>query len=220
MSLLSRRAFFSATVGIGAGAAFLPRMAPSLGKSVPNDPVAPPGSEYDFGRNLIWAPEKPGDWPAFREALSKWREATRRSLRYDDALYRRPDFAWVPSTFSCHFLMMLDEEFYNPQTNEYTLTGFLDKAQKDLADSIALFCGTPTRGSVSTIAINLISTVICPEALTGFTFWSRTFTNVGSRYSLITTPGIEEHAASRCLTSMPWPNWLRPLTSMGYFSTP
>ncbi len=148
MSLLSRRAFFSATVGIGAGAAFLPRMAPSLGKSVPNDPVAPPGSEYDFGRNLIWAPEKPGDWPAFREALSKWREATRRSLRYDDALYRRPDFAWVPSTFSCHFLMMLDEEFYNPQTNEYTLTGFLDKAQKEFGgfDSIVLWHAYPRIG--------------------------------------------------------------------------
>ena len=49
MSLLSRRAFFSATVGIGAGAAFLPRMAPSLGKSVPNDPVAPPGPNMILG---------------------------------------------------------------------------------------------------------------------------------------------------------------------------
>jgi len=138
----------SATVGIGAGAAFLPGKAPIFGKIVPNDPVTSPASQYDFGRNLIWAPEKPADWPAFREALLKWRDATRKSLHYDDMLYRRPDFAWVPSCFSCCFLMMCDEEFYNPQSNEYTLTGFLDKAQNEFGgfDSIVLWHAYPRIG--------------------------------------------------------------------------
>ena len=44
--------------------------------------------------------------------------------------------------------MMLDEEFYNPQTNEYTLTGFLDKAQKEFGgfDSIVLWHAYPRIG--------------------------------------------------------------------------
>ena len=148
MSYLTRRAFISATVGIGAGAAFLPCRASSFGRNVPNGPLTTPAPEYDLGRNLIWAPEGPAAWPAFREALLKWREETRKRLRYDDTLYRRPDFAWVPSCFSCCFLMMLDEEFYNPQTNEYTLTRFLDSAQKEFGgfDSIVLWHAYPRIG--------------------------------------------------------------------------
>ena len=176
---ISRRTFMSATVGMGAGAAFLPGTAHAFGKNFPNDSGANGASAFDFGRNLIWAPEKPAEWPAFREALAKWRDETRRNLRFDDTLYRRQDFAWVPSCFSCCFLMMLDEEFYNPQSDEYTLTRLLDKGQRNLADSIALCCGTPTPGLGLTIAINLTSTGTCPEGLAGCTIWSRAFTSVG-----------------------------------------
>ncbi len=140
----------SAAVGIGAGAASLPGKASSFEfeRDVPIDPAPASAFEYDFGRNLIWAPDKPAEWPAFRAALSKWRDETRKSLRYDDTLYRRADFAWVPSTFSCCFLMMLDEEFHNPETNEYTLTGFLDKAEKEFGgfDAIVLWHAYPRIG--------------------------------------------------------------------------
>ena len=54
-----------------------------------------------FSSSLIAAPDDPSRWPAFREDLAKWREKTRKQLNYDDTLYRRKDFAWVPSSFAC-----------------------------------------------------------------------------------------------------------------------
>jgi formylglycine-generating enzyme required for sulfatase activity len=72
-----------------------------------------------FGKDLIPAPDEPAQWPAFRESLASWRTTTRRRLNYDESLYLRPDFAWVPACFSCYFLMMCDLNFYNPGVGEF-----------------------------------------------------------------------------------------------------
>lgn len=129
----------------GVSAVLLPRGISFFGNTAPIDPDAAGPFPNDFDRNLIWAPEKPAEWPAFREALSQWRNATRRSLGFDDSLYRRPDFAWVPASFSCCFLMMCDEEFFNLQTNDYTHRGFLDKGLKEFGgfDIVVLWHAYP-----------------------------------------------------------------------------
>jgi len=47
----------------------------------------------DTAKDIIPAPDDPALWPAFREQLAQWRDATRESLKYDNALYRKPEFA-------------------------------------------------------------------------------------------------------------------------------
>jgi formylglycine-generating enzyme required for sulfatase activity len=98
--------------------------------------------------NVLAAPKDPKDWPAFRKALADWREATRAQLKYDDALYRRPDFAWVPSCFSCYFLMMNDELFYDPKTGRYTIDRLLDYLDNQFGgcDAIVLWHAYPRIG--------------------------------------------------------------------------
>ena len=59
---------------------------------------------------LIQAPTNPDNWPSWRAALLQWRAEARARLNYDDTLYRRSDFAWVPSSYACSFLMVWDLE--------------------------------------------------------------------------------------------------------------
>lgn len=83
---------------------------------------------------LIPAPSNPVQWPAWREALQTEREQMKRRLAYDDTLYRRPDFAWVPSCYSCCFVMMCDRQFYDSATQRFTVDAFV-------ADGIRRFGG-------------------------------------------------------------------------------
>ena len=112
----NRRRFFGTLLTIGAGAvagrAAVLSSRPSL---------AVPSIDFDPSDPLIRAPDDPAAWPAFRDALVEWRAKTRERIRYDDALYRRPEFAWVPSSFACGFLMLCDESFYDRRTGRYTV---------------------------------------------------------------------------------------------------
>ena len=76
--------------------------------------------------DIIPAPDDPAERPAFRAALARWRAEMRRQVNYDDRLYRRVDFRWVPSSFACCFVMMCDESFYDPRSGRYTLDAFLE----------------------------------------------------------------------------------------------
>ncbi|HZK93054.1 MAG TPA: hypothetical protein VFC67_02520 [Prolixibacteraceae bacterium] len=49
----------------------------------------------DPTKDIITAPKDPALWPAFREQLTQWRKDTRKGLSYNDALYRKPEFAWL-----------------------------------------------------------------------------------------------------------------------------
>jgi len=79
--------------------------------------AVPPGpGAFNSDSNIIPAPANPAGWPAFREQLVAWREQTKRRLNYNDALYRKAEFAWAASSFACCFLMMGDETFYDPRS--------------------------------------------------------------------------------------------------------
>jgi formylglycine-generating enzyme required for sulfatase activity len=99
-------------------------------------------------QNIIPAPTKPTDWPAFREQLQIWREQTKRRLNYSDALYRKPEFAWAASSFACCFLMVCDETFYDPRSGAYTVDAFLDHGQHEFGgyDSLVLWHAYPRIG--------------------------------------------------------------------------
>jgi hypothetical protein len=104
--------------------------------------------EFDPSENLLRAPRDPAQWPAFRQKLAQWRDETRRSLSYDDTLYRRPEFAWAASTFSCCFLMMCDEAFYAPRSGAYLVDEFLDHGLREFGgyDSLVLWHAYPRIG--------------------------------------------------------------------------
>ena len=79
--------------------------------------------------------------------------------------YRRPEFAWSAANYSCCFLMVCDETFYDRRAaagTRWTLSW--TTASGSSAATTASCCGTPTRGSGWTSATSSISTATCPAA--------------------------------------------------------
>ncbi|MFB3788770.1 MAG: formylglycine-generating enzyme family protein [bacterium] len=104
---------------------------------------------FEPEQNIIPAPRDPAQGPAFRQRLHEWRDATRRRLNYSDALYRRDDFAWVKSCFSCCFLMMYDESFYDGREDRYRVEEFLDHGRREFGgyDAVVLWHAYPRIGA-------------------------------------------------------------------------
>ncbi len=104
--------------------------------------------KFEPDKNIMPAPADPAAWPAFREALAEWRDQTRARLKYDDALYRRPEFAWATGNFSCCFLMLCDQTFYDAARGRYTVDAFLDHGLREFGgyDSVVLWHAYPRIG--------------------------------------------------------------------------
>lgn len=97
---------------------------------------------------LIPAPNDPRQWSEFREQLAAWRRKQQEALGYSDALYRRPDFAWVPSNFACCFLMLNDELFYDWRNGAYTVPRLVEHGRAEFGgfDSVVLWHAYPRIG--------------------------------------------------------------------------
>ena len=104
--------------------------------------------EFDASGNVILAPEDPAGWPAFRGALGAWREETRTRLRYRDTLYQSKAFAWSASNYSCCFVMMSDETFYEQGKGSYAVEAFLREGEREFGgyDSVVLWHAYPRIG--------------------------------------------------------------------------
>jgi formylglycine-generating enzyme required for sulfatase activity len=118
--------------------------APAATEKAPLVPVGQDG----FPPALIKAPTDPALWPAWRAALVKMRAEARARLHYSDALYRRADFAWVPSCFSCCFLMLNDERFLDARRGRYRVEEFLAEEAKKFGgyDAVVLWQAYPWIG--------------------------------------------------------------------------
>jgi formylglycine-generating enzyme required for sulfatase activity len=97
---------------------------------------------------IIPAPSDPAQWPEWRNQLAWWREDMRKRVDYDDSLYRRSDFAWVSSCYSCCFVMMCDQTFYDPKEGRYTIESFLRGGDKAFGgyDAVVLWHAYPRIG--------------------------------------------------------------------------
>ena len=73
---------------------------------------------------------------------------TKAQLKYDDALYRRKEFAWSASNYCCCFLMMCDETFYDRRAGRYTVNAFLGHGRREFGgyDSVVLWHAYPRIG--------------------------------------------------------------------------
>ena len=98
--------------------------------------------------DLLPAPDRPSEWPAWRRFLTEWREQARSRLNYGDALYARPDFAWVPACLSCCFVMMCDETFYDHRSGRFTPEEFLAHGRREFGgfDAVVLWHAYPRIG--------------------------------------------------------------------------
>lgn len=107
-----------------------------------------PAFTLDASGGIIPAPDDPALWPTFRAALSRWRDETRRRLRYSDALYRRREFAWSASNYACCFLMTCDESFYDWRAGCYRVESLLDHGRREFGgyDSVVLWHAYPRIG--------------------------------------------------------------------------
>ena len=109
---------------------------------------AAPAFKLDPSLNLIPAPDDPAQWPGFRDALARWRAETKARLNYSDALYRRKEFAWAAANYSCCFLMVCDETFYDWRAGRYTVDAFVEHGQREFGgyDSVVLWHAYPRIG--------------------------------------------------------------------------
>jgi formylglycine-generating enzyme required for sulfatase activity len=135
---LSRRRFLRASAVLVPAVGFWPIGA--LGEKE--------AGEFDFSGNVIPAPNDPAQWPAFRAALDRWRKDTKARLHYSDALYRKKEFVWAASNYSCCFLMLCDEAFYDPKTARYQVDPFLESGEREFGgyDSVVLWHAYPRIG--------------------------------------------------------------------------
>ncbi len=104
--------------------------------------------QFDPTPDIIKAPKNPALWPEFRKQLAEWREKKRGELNYFDALYQRADFAWVPGSYVCYFLMLNDERFYDATSGRYLVKKWLAACQRDFGgvDSVVLWHAYPRIG--------------------------------------------------------------------------
>ena len=93
----------------------------------PRDPLVPrpidlptpvplePDAELDGldAAKIFAAPDDPADWPAWREALTRWRAEAAERIEYDDSAYRAPEFAWTRGCFSVALVWLWDELLYD-----------------------------------------------------------------------------------------------------------
>ena len=97
---------------------------------------------------LVHAPTDPDEWEPWRKELAARREQTQEQIAYDDVFYRRPEFAWASSCYSCYFLMLYDERFYDRNRSEYTVDSLIEDGIERFGgyDAIALWHAYPRIG--------------------------------------------------------------------------
>lgn len=146
---MKRRNFLVRSAAALASTAIIPsqlRAAYAIADSDLTNAIAP--FSIDPTKDIIPAPDDPALWPAFREQLAQWRDATREILKYDDSLYRKPEFDWAAKSYACCFLMMCDEAFYDHKTGRYNVESLLDDGIKEFGgyDSLVLWHAYPRIG--------------------------------------------------------------------------
>ncbi|HXH88810.1 MAG TPA: SUMF1/EgtB/PvdO family nonheme iron enzyme [Gaiellaceae bacterium] len=110
-------------------------------------PLTGPLDELDTGK-ILAAPDDPADWPAWREALERWRDEARGRIGYDDVEYRASQFAWTQSCFAVALVWLWDELLYDHAAGSFTPDRFLDDSEREFGgfDGIVLWHAYPVIG--------------------------------------------------------------------------
>lgn len=97
---------------------------------------------------IVFAPDDPGLWDKWRNTLSQLRTAKQKELHYSDSLYTREAFRWASHCYSVCMLMLFDQRFYNYETGEYDVNGFVAEGIKQFGgyDGVVLWHAYPRIG--------------------------------------------------------------------------
>jgi formylglycine-generating enzyme len=134
----------------------------SIPAEEPRDPLVPrpidlpkavplePGAELDGldTAKILAAPDDPADWPAWREALKRWRAEAAARIAYDDAAYRAPELAWTQSCFAVALAWLWDELLYDHEARRFTPARFCAESEREFGglDGIVLWHAYPVIG--------------------------------------------------------------------------
>ncbi len=110
-----------------------------LSVEAPRDPLRPrpldlptpvplhgPLDDLD-GAKIFAAPADPAEWPAWRDALARWRTRARRG--YDGSAYER--LTWTSRCFSVALILLWDELLYDHEAERFTPERLLDEAERE-----------------------------------------------------------------------------------------
>ena len=96
---------------------------------------------------IFAAPDDPADWPAWRDALVRWRDEARARLSYDGAVYDRPATSWTQHCYSVALIWLWDERLYDRAAGRFDVAGFLDAtADHGGFDGVVLWHAYPVIG--------------------------------------------------------------------------
>jgi len=84
------------------------------------------GFDVKQGGETIGSPPLTINHATWLLALEQWRDAKRAEIKYNDALYQRPELNWTQSNFIQPQMMVEDRYFYDPKTQKYTVDRYLD----------------------------------------------------------------------------------------------
>jgi len=108
------------------------------------------GSSLDAldGAKILAAPDDPSDWPAWRDALGRWREEARARVAYDGSQYERPELAWTQRCFALGFVALWEELIYDHAEQRFTPDRLIDDAQERFGgwDGVILWHAYPVLG--------------------------------------------------------------------------
>ena len=97
---------------------------------------------------IFAAPDDPADWPAWREALTRWRAQAAERIGYDDAAYRVPELAWTQGCFAVALAWLWDELLYDHEAGCFTPERFCAESEREFGglDGIVLWHAYPVIG--------------------------------------------------------------------------
>jgi formylglycine-generating enzyme len=109
----------------------------------PIDRPTPIDGDLDTAK-IIAAPDDPADWPAWREALVRWRRRARAG--YDGSAYDRLE--WPQGCFSVALVWLWDERLYDHAAQRFTPDRLLDEGEQRFGgyDAVVLWHAYPVIG--------------------------------------------------------------------------
>jgi hypothetical protein len=112
---------------------------------VPRPIDLPTPIEGDLDRaKIVAAPDDPADWPAWRDALARWREHARGG--YDGGAYERLE--WTQSCFAVALVWLWDERLYDHAAQRFTPDRLLAEGEREFGgyDGVVLWHAYPVIG--------------------------------------------------------------------------
>jgi hypothetical protein len=112
---------------------------------VPRAIDLPTPVDGDLGNaKIVAAPDDPAEWPAWRDALARWRERAREG--YDGSAYERLE--WTQSCSSVALVWLWDERLYDHEARRFTSDRLLDEGVGGFGgyDGVVLWHAYPVIG--------------------------------------------------------------------------